>query len=544
MRPSRWSAPVRTGPSRSEAGPARFRSDPGRNRASATIAAVRIRLSPLLVAAALVTSAAASAPAAAQGVPTTGGPAPTTTTPTTRIVGGQETTPGQFPWLAAVLFRNAGKMQGLRCGGTVLSRSWVLTAAHCVVDQMSLQPAAPSTYDVLVGTNSLAVDGGGARLPVIEIHPHPAYAGFDNDYDFALLRIGRAIDAEAIGVIGPTAQEKVLDDAGVEATTAGWGRLAENGGLPSIARYVTVPVQSDDTCAGAYPSYPDPAAVRGLEFRPPSMVCAGPLEGGQDSCQGDSGGPLVSPVGSGWRQVGVVSWGAGCAEPNKPGVYSRLAAASTWIGKQRQFGPFAPDGAEFVKRQYLDLLDRQPTASELNGWRAKLKTAPPSTLVTQLAAGAAWQASAGSITRLYESGLGRHPSTSGLHTWVGAAWKQPDLRGIAPFFAANWSGLGDDAYIAKLYQLALGQPSTAAQRKPWTDLLHAGMGRGDAMLFFVESGTSRERTATDVRVITTWFGLLRAAPSQSQIDLNVGKDQTALVNHLRTSLGYAARFNV
>ena len=495
---------------------------------------MRWRLLPLILAATLAVTAASNLPAAAQDPP--GGATPRTEA-TTRIVGGDPSAPGQFPFTAALIFRDQSRSGGFRCGATVLSRSWALTAAHCVVGLY------PADLDVLTGTASLAEGSGGQRLPVVTVYDHPDYTGIDNDYDVALLRLGRPTLAPAVGVVGISTAEKALDDPGTVATTIGWGTTTEGGTVSPDQRFVEVPVQSDSTCASAYPSRPDPEAIRGLEFRAASMLCAGPLDGGQDSCQGDSGGPLVVPVTGGWRQIGVVSWGEGCARPNKPGVYSRLTATTFWIGRVRRFGPFDPDAVAYSKRQYVDFLNRQPTANELASWKSKLVTAAPSTIVAELAANPAWQGNAGAISRLYLGGLGSLPDTSGLHSFVGARWNGASLNDIAAFFPGRFAALDNDAYVARLYQTALGVTSTPARRAPWVNALEDGVSRGDVMLFFVESAGVRAYLATDVRVISTWFGLVRRAPSATEIAAHEAKSQTALIDYLRTSYTYAARFS-
>jgi len=195
----------------------------------------------------------------------------------------------------------------------VISRSWAITAAHCVLDYYDDYPdsrygnyVGPDFLSILTGTNSLAQSGGGQRLNVARIYPHPNFDPNYLTYDFALLRLTAPTSAPAIAVIGNSAAERALDDPGTLQTTIGWGITSESASsVPILQRYVQVPMQSDATCSNAYPiGRTDGGAP--LEYHASSELCAGPLAGGKDSCSGDSGGPLAIQAGDGsWRQTGV-----------------------------------------------------------------------------------------------------------------------------------------------------------------------------------------------------------------------------------------------
>ncbi|KAJ4432547.1 hypothetical protein ANN_21170 [Periplaneta americana] len=106
--------------------------------------------------------------------------------------------------------------------------------------------------------------------------------------------------------------------AGTSAVVSGWGTTSEGGSASTTLRQVAVPIVSDSSCNSAYSSY------GGITAR---MICAGYTSGGKDACQGDSGGPLVANG----KLIGIVSWGAGCARPNYPGVYTKVSALRSWI---------------------------------------------------------------------------------------------------------------------------------------------------------------------------------------------------------------------
>jgi secreted trypsin-like serine protease len=112
---------------------------------------------------------------------------------------------------------------------------------------------------------------------------------------------------------------------GVLATIAGFGTTSQNdSNPPTQMRYARVPITTDAYCAQAYPNGLSEAGNDG-SFDPATMMCAGYPQGGTDTCQGDSGGPLLVPVGHDLRLAGATSFGSGCAQPGKPGVYARVA---------------------------------------------------------------------------------------------------------------------------------------------------------------------------------------------------------------------------
>jgi hypothetical protein len=185
----------------------------------------------------------------------------------------------------------------------------VLTAAHCA------EFLAPKDMAVIVGRTRLSSGDGQAR-DVTEIFVHPDWDAEVIAPDVALLRLSAPV--EGVVPLEPVrSTERALWEAGDPATTIGWGLQSETDERPpDDLQTVDLPIQSDETM-----SSPD---VYGEEFLRGDMLGAGPLDGGAGSCYGDSGGPLMVGDGAGRRQVGVVSWGGGCAVDHAPTVYSRV----------------------------------------------------------------------------------------------------------------------------------------------------------------------------------------------------------------------------
>lgn len=126
--------------------------------------------------------------------------------------------------------------------------------------------------------------------------------------------------SETAAIINIASVEPVVE--GTELKVTGWGVVNEQGRLPTNLQVVDVNLVLRATCIKNY----------GENTIQPSMICAGVHNGGKDACRGDSGGPLVQMVkGVSRVQVGIVSWGIGCARPNYPGVYSNVAHLNSWI---------------------------------------------------------------------------------------------------------------------------------------------------------------------------------------------------------------------
>jgi len=243
--------------------------------------------------------------------------------------------------------------QDASCGATFLGNKWVLTAAHCV------DSANASLFKMNVGEYDLS-DGVQNATDIANIYIHPLYDNDTFDNDIAIVELVSApLNAPPAVQIASAALTEQYAIENNLATVAGWGgRQGYKPGegptsdFPDILHQVDLQLSTNAQCREAL----------GESFGLPAdnvnvtdvMICADVSEGGRGSCQGDSGGPLVINTSSGLQQVGIVSWGFGCAEAGYPGVYTRVSEFKGWISaltegiavSQRQDFGFGLEGVE------------------------------------------------------------------------------------------------------------------------------------------------------------------------------------------------------
>ena len=235
-----------------------------------------------------------------------------------KIVGGKMIGIEDRPWQVAILASNKPDyFYAQFCGGVAIDSTWILTAAHCV-DNGTL----PDQIRILSKTAQL--DGSGTLSLVEAISIHPAWSEATKQHDLAFIKLKQAIPG--IPSIDISTSEDL--DNSSELTLSGWGRIGEFKSKSDVLLQVSVPIQNQRTRCNAKESYDG----RVLD----TMFCAGKQEGGKDTCQGDSGGPATIEVDGTVLLAGVASWGDGCGEAKKYGVYTRLPSYASCI-RDRSF---------------------------------------------------------------------------------------------------------------------------------------------------------------------------------------------------------------
>ncbi|MFB7458486.1 MULTISPECIES: trypsin-like serine protease [unclassified Streptomyces] len=223
------------------------------------------------------------------------------------VVGGTATTTAEYPFVMQITDAAGAQF----CGGTLVAPTKVVTAAHCVVGEIADNMRVVGGRTRLDGTDGTVGEVSGVWFD-------PKYTDAAGGGDVAVLTLKSPMPYATASYVSPAGTGVYAP--GMTARVLGWGTTRENGGSSDELRTAAVPVVSDSDCRDSY----------GSDFVASDMVCAGYTSGGVDTCQGDSGGPLLI----GGVLAGITSWGDGCAEAGRPGVYTRLASFSSLVTEQ------------------------------------------------------------------------------------------------------------------------------------------------------------------------------------------------------------------
>ncbi|XP_030220545.1 trypsin [Gadus morhua] len=223
-----------------------------------------------------------------------------------RIVGGYVPTQNFIKYIVSIQTTQGRHF----CGGSLVNKYWVLTAAHCDVGADNML--------IVAGDYSLSMYEGTEQFNIPQLLiPHPDYIG-ENNNDIMLIKLKAPVNLNSYVAIVPLPMQGSSVADGRLCRVSGWGFTGSE--LPSILRTVKLPMVSLERCNGST-SYGGNITD--------NMICAGLSSGGKDACKGDSGGPLVCEG----RLYGVVSWGNGCAQAEFPGVYTAVAKYRRWIDR-------------------------------------------------------------------------------------------------------------------------------------------------------------------------------------------------------------------
>lgn len=240
--------------------------------------------------------------------------------PDRAVIGGSPVRAESHPWVVALSSRArfGPERSGQFCGGAIVGPRTAVTAAHCLSREvLGADPGQVSDLRVITGRGDLT-GRTGKEIAVASTKVNPAYDSTSNKGDIAVLRLSSSVPRGS--VIPMAVKGDPVYNPGTPASVYGWGDTTGSGSYATSLRAARVSVLADSSCERAYPGNSQEGT-----YDAGTMLCAGVEAGGHDACQGDSGGPLIAQK----KLVGLVSWGVGCGERGRPGVYTRISAVDS-----------------------------------------------------------------------------------------------------------------------------------------------------------------------------------------------------------------------
>ncbi len=257
---------------------------------------------------------------------------------TVKIIGGQDATPNTYPWMSSLQIKDDNEHI---CGASLISDSLAITAAHCVAgtDATDLQLVV-SEYNLVDEADT------GKKVDVAQIYIHPDYNQDNSDNDIALVQLAAPVTNAPISIISHERLAALAD--GTALTVMGWGVTSiDSDAIPDKLQEANVNLSNNNIC--------NATMVEEFDEVDPitdNMLCAAVDDSGKDACYGDSGGPLVYKLDGQFYQVGVVSFGAECAEPGRYGVYTKVDNYMDWINEAIAGRPVGADADEFWQDEF------------------------------------------------------------------------------------------------------------------------------------------------------------------------------------------------
>lgn len=240
-----------------------------------------------------------------------------------RIVGGQRSLPGSWPWTVTILNKEIGVQR--MCGATLIHPNWILTAGHCIIKifNQSLWYAELNTYE----TDKM--EPYSTTKDIVKIIIHPRFVNDERNgiyNDIALLKLNSSVQLDHVNHTINTAclpDLKMMNHLEIKKCyTIGWGREGKDSDTPNYLKEVRLPLVDPAKCFKNHKFLLDSN----------TQICAGGFpHGGQGTCFGDSGGPLHCFAQNRWHLIGVTSYGKACALPEIADVFTKVASYRDWI---------------------------------------------------------------------------------------------------------------------------------------------------------------------------------------------------------------------